>query len=309
MPDSLWLGAQELERLIPDDIVRRYLAENLHRTLVAPPVRVVQPDGDGTTIVMAAGTVDHALSVVKVLYERPGNRALSAPKPTLNGSVTLYNSYGDVMAVVDGAAFTGIRTAAIAAVSTTWLAASVQRQALIGSGLEAYYHAKALATLSGVREMRLWARHREAAEVLAARLRALPQFQDVVVQVDDHIQDAVKDADVITTVTASPLPLLTKNLLPHTVLINAMGSYQPTTRELASDVVKGAHLYADALSSCVAEAGDYVIPAQEGLIDLSAIRPLTAAAHDGAQSGRTVMKSVGTALFDVICAECLVHRL
>lgn len=309
MPNALWLGSQELERLLPDDMVRRYLAENVNRVLAGPPVRVVQPDGAGATLVIAAGTADHALSVVKVLYERPGNRALSTPKPTLNGSVTLYNSHGDVIAVVDGAAFTGIRTAAIAAVSTTWLAASVQRQALIGSGLEAYYHAKALAALPGVQEMRIWARRREAAESLAARLRTLSQFQDVDVQVDDHIQDAVKDADVITTVTASPRPLLTRNLLPHTVLINAMGAYTPTTRELASDVVKGAHLYADALPSCVAEAGDYIIPAQDGLIDLSTVRPLSAAAHDRVQSGRTIMKSVGTALFDVICAECLVHQL
>ncbi len=309
MGHPLWIGAQELERLMPDDIVRRHLAENLTRPLGGHPIRVVQPDGGGSVILMAAGMVDGSLSVVKVLYVRPSNRVIHSPKPTLNGSVMMYNAAGDVMAVVDGAAFTGIRTAAVAAVSTAWLASSLQRQVVIGSGFEAYYHAKAVSALPGVEELRIWARNQRSAEQLAQRLRDLPQFQDIAVRVDGHIQDAVKDADVITTVTSSPLPLLIGDILPHTVLVNAMGAYQPTTRELASDVVAGARLYADSVSACLAEAGDYLIPAKFGLIDLNDIMPLSQAAQDGPQEGRTIMKSVGTMLFDLICAECLMHRM
>ncbi len=309
MPHPHWIGAEALERLMPDGIVRHYLAQNLDRPLGGPPIRVVQPDRDGSVILMAAGTVDGSWSVVKVLYVRPGNRALSSPKPTVNGSVTIYDAVGDAVTVVDGAAFTGIRTAAIAAVSTAWLASSVARQAVIGSGLEAYYHAKALSHLPGVEELRIWSRRAASAEQLAQRLRVLPQFQDIAVRVHDRIYDAVKDADVITTVTSSPLPLLTKDLLPQTVLVNAMGAYQPTTRELASDVVTGARLYADSVPACLAEAGDYLIPATGGLINLEEIRPLSGADRDGAQEGVTIMKSVGTMLFDVICAECLMHQM
>ncbi len=193
--------------------------------------------------------------------------------------------------------------------STKWLASSVARQAIIGSGFEAYYHAKALATLGGVQEFRIWARNRLAAEHLAHRLRLLPQFRHIVVRVSDHIKNAVWNADVITTVTASPVPLIAVDLLPKTVLINAMGAFRPTTRELTSDVVREARLYADSVPACLAEAGDYLIPAEEGLIDLHQVRPLSQAQRDGAKIGRTIMKSVGSALFDIICAECLVRQL
>ncbi len=304
-----WITAHELEDILPDDVLRKYLAENIHRTLATPPVRVVQPDSAGTVIVMAAGEADPGLSVVKVLYERSRNKTLDPPKPTLNGSVMIYDATGDVLAGVDGAAFTGTRTAAIAGVATQWLASSVAIQTIIGSGLEAYHHAKALATISGVKEIRLWARNRQAGELLAERLRALPACQHIEVRVMASIGEAVRDADVITTVTGSAQPLIMERQLAPTVLINAMGAYRPTTRELASDVVRGARLYADSVSACRVEAGDYLIPAAEGVIDWQQVRPLSEAAGDGTHRGRTVMKSVGTALFDVICAESLVHQL
>jgi ornithine cyclodeaminase/alanine dehydrogenase-like protein (mu-crystallin family) len=90
-----------------------------------------------------------------------------------------------------------------------------------------------------------------------------------------------------------------------TVLINAMGTYRPTTREIDGDIVEHAILYADYLPSCLVEAGEYLIPAASGHLDLTWVLPLSMARTLGSQEGITVMKSVGSAIFDLAGAEYL----
>ncbi|WP_053959351.1 ornithine cyclodeaminase family protein [Sulfobacillus thermosulfidooxidans] len=305
----MWLGAKDLEALLDDEILRRHVAMRLTAPLAGEPVRVVQSDDKGHLILMAASWQDLSLSVVKVLYERPDNKSRGKGKPVLNGTVSIYRDDGEVIAVADGAAFTGLRTAAIAALATQWLSVSHSCQCIIGAGFEAYYHAKALSCLPGVQTIRLWNRTPEAAYALQERLCSLPRFSHLSVTVHRAIEEALADADVITTVTSSPTPLLDVRMIKQPVLINAMGAYLPNTRELSSDIVAQATLYADFLPACLREAGDFLIPAGEGLVDLTKIRPLASAPHYGPEQGITVMKSVGSAVFDLACAECLVELI
>ncbi|OLZ10303.1 hypothetical protein BFX06_12075 [Sulfobacillus thermosulfidooxidans] len=302
----MWFGPQDLEAQLDDEILRRHLAKRLTVPLAGEPVRIVQSDDKGHLILMAASWQDLSLSLVKVLYERPENKVRGNGTPVLNGSVSIYRHDGEVIAVADGATFTGLRTAAIAALATEWLSMSNTCHCIIGAGFEAYYHAKALARLKGVKTMRLWNRTPKAAYALQEKLCSLPQFSHLSVRVHEVIEEALADADVITTVTSSPEPLFNAQMIKKTVLINAMGAYLPHTRELSSDIVAQATLYADFLPACLQEAGDYLIPAAEGLLDLTRVRPLASAAHDGPMPGITVMKSVGSAVFDLACAECLV---
>lgn len=65
-----------------------------------------------------------------------------------------------------------------------------------------------------------------------------------------------------------------------------------------------ATLYADYLPACLVEAGEYLIPATTGHLDLTRVLPLSMARTLGPQEGITVMKSVGSAIFDLACAEC-----
>ncbi|PSR35517.1 MAG: hypothetical protein C7B46_00555 [Sulfobacillus benefaciens] len=305
---AAWIGAEELEHLLSDEEVRHHLAISLEKPLAGEPIRVVQQDPVGHLIMMAASWQDMSLSLVKILYERPLNRESHSSKPVFNGSVTIYDADGTFQVAIDGAAFTGMRTAAIAALSTEWLALQRDRLAILGAGFEAYYHAKALALLPGVHEIYLWNRSEPKALALKARLEKLPQFSRILVKVCPRVEDAVCNADVITTVTASPSPILTASMVKPTVLINAMGAYRPTTREIDGDIVEHAALYADYLPACLAEAGEYLIPAASGRLDLKRVLPLSMARTLGPQAGITVMKSVGSAIFDLACADCFPRR-
>ena len=46
--------------------------------------------------------------------------------------------------------------------------------------------------------------------------------------------------------------------------VNAVGAYTPTTRELDSELVAKARLYADRRESLLSEAGEFLIPKARG---------------------------------------------
>ncbi len=303
-----WIDDEELEWLLEPQKVREQLAKNIDRELADDPIRIVRSDPLGSTIVMEAKWANASYSVVKVLFERGANNQHIPPRPTLNGSIGLYDHTGEIVAMASGAVFTGIRTAAIAALSTEWLAVSRARQSIIGSGFQAYYHAWALAAVPGVEEIRIWSRSPDHVRRLTARLSMLPVFNHIQLIPMDSLEQTIRNADGVTLVTTSSEPILWEDMLPPTVLINAMGAYLPESRELASNVVESARLFADYLPACLKEAGDYLIPISEGVVEPQSIRPLAAGRVDGPAPGRTIMKSVGSAVFDLSVAALLTTR-
>jgi ornithine cyclodeaminase/alanine dehydrogenase-like protein (mu-crystallin family) len=71
-------------------------------------------------------------------------------------------------------------------------------------------------------------------------------------------------------------------------------------------VVKAATVYADTIAGCLAEAGDLIIPISQGWLTAAEIRPLATAKCDPSR-GITLMKSVGSAIFDLACAARLLE--
>ena len=98
-------------------------------------------------------------------------------------------------------------------------------------------------------------------------------------------------------------------MLPAGAHVNAIGSYQPHTREIDTATVTRGRLYVDDREAVLAEAGDLRIPIAEGAFaddriagDLSSsVIAVTPAAAGG--SDITVFKSVGAAWQDLILAQ------
>lgn len=96
--------------------------------------------------------------------------------------------------------------------------------------------------------------------------------------------------------------------------INGVGSHAPQWRELDSTAVQRAKIIVDQTAACLAEAGDLIIPIEEGSISRADIHAelgeIIAAQKPGRESGEeiTLFKSVGLAIQDV-AAAAEVYRL
>lgn len=294
----LWLDAEALDRLAPPSVV----LEALSHALAGPQgvdrsVRWHYTGEGGLALVMVVDDAGSDLAVEKTLFVRADN--VQRGLPSLSGHVALSElSTGRLLAMADGAWFTGMRTAAIAAFATQRLALKRARHLLVGAGYEAFFHARALADLGGMTHLAIWNRTPAKAQTLAGRLEAHDAMAGVAIQVVDHLATAVGQADVVTTLTGSPEPLIVSGL-GQDVLINAMGSYQPQTREVGGEIVAQARLVADS-TAAVREAGEFV------LADVHAGQVQYLWEADLApRPGITVMKSVGAAFYDLALAKRL----
>ncbi|WP_373499960.1 ornithine cyclodeaminase family protein, partial [Desulfococcus sp.] len=122
-------------------------------------------------------------------------------------------------------------------------------------------------------------------------------------------RDAVDGADIICTATTSPTPVLLGDWIAPGAHINAVGAYQPHTRELDTAAVAGARLYVDRLESALNEAGEFILPRDEGAIGrdhiIGELGALLSGKIPGRQSPRdvTLFKSLGIAVEDLAAAR------
>ncbi|HIR61483.1 MAG TPA: ornithine cyclodeaminase family protein, partial [Candidatus Faecivivens stercoravium] len=132
------------------------------------------------------------------------------------------------------------------------------------------------------------------------------------VTVCGSVEEAVKDADIICTLTPSKEAYLKKEWVKPGAHINAVGTFTPTTREVTSKLVAASRLYADQVAAMKKEAGEYLIPLSEGLITedhiVGSIGEVLLGKAPGRQSEEeiTLFDALGLAVEDVICGRYLV---
>ena len=282
------------------EALRRYSAGT-----IAQPLRlVVRPSGaPGMLGAMPAWAGPDLGFGIKTVTINPGNPARGLD--THQGTVTMFDrETGVPTAVLDAAAITEIRTAAVSAVATEALADPEARDlAIIGAGTQARSHLEAMAALRSLDRVRVWSRTPAHAKALAdwAGDRFGPE-----VEVKDSAGEALDGADLVCTTTASPEPVVFGAMLAPGAHLNAVGACLATVRELDTEAVAGATVFADSRESALAEAGDLAIPIRDG--DLTAdhlvaeVGEVLLGRHPG--RGRpeeiTLFKSLGLAIEDVV---------
>jgi ornithine cyclodeaminase len=226
------------------------------------------------------------------------------------GSVLLHDgATGQLVALLNAAPITEIRTAAVSAVATRLLARPDAKQvAILGSGVQGRSHAVALREVLPAAELRIWSPSAANVEALALEAHGLPCAT---------IEDALAGADVVCTCTASPNPVVHAEhlaLLAPGAHVNAVGSSGTWARELAGDVVAAASLFVDRRESALNESGDYLGAVAERGIGpdhiLAELGEILIGGHPGRTSADelTLFKSLGLAVEDLAAAELAVRR-
>lgn len=228
--------------------------------------------------------------------------------PTHIGYVILFESeHCTVAGMVDATAVTEIRTGAVSAVATDLLARKdAHRLAIIGAGAQARSHTAAIVTVRDITEISVYDIRPDAALKFAEETR---EKYGIPVTVCESVRDTVKDADIVCTLTPSKEAYLTADMIHPGTHVNAVGTFTPTTREAASDLVAVSRLYADQISAMKSESGEYLIPLQEGLITEEHIVGSIGQVVNGDVPGRgndteiTLFAALGLAVEDIAAAK------
>lgn len=244
----------------------------------------------------------------KVITVFPGNH--QAGLPSHQGSVLLFDAeHGALRFMADGDAITQIRTGAVSAVATDLLARpDAKRLALLGAGAQGRSHLEAMALVRRLTEVTVWDVRPENARRFAAEMA---EKAGCPIRACSCAEEAVRDADIICTLTPSPTPVLESSWVKPGAHINAVGACSATARELSSDLVARCLLYGDSIESVEKESGDYLIPLSEGVIQKGHLRGTIGQLLCGETTGRTSAQDVtlfdalGLAVEDVACAKYL----
>jgi ornithine cyclodeaminase len=135
---------------------------------------------------------------------------------------------------------TALRTAAISALAARRMARSTGRvMALIGNGAQSEFQAIAFHRMLGVRTLRLYDTDAEACAKLMRNL-AMLRLADLEVIRCSSTREAVRDADIVTTVTADKrnATILTPEMIQPGMHLNAVGGDCPGKTELHADILR-----------------------------------------------------------------------
>lgn len=271
------------------------------------------PGQDGLYIAMPSylGGDPSGAMAVKVLTFYPNNPAEG--RPAIVATVLLHDpTTGALLAIMDGASITGLRTAAGSAVATKYLArAEAATVGILGSGVQAETHLVAMCAVRPVQAAWVYSRDRDRRADFAERLAARLNIEVTPVS---SARAAVEGAEIVVTATTAREPIVDGDWFAPGVHINCVGSGIPDRRELDDKIVQRAKIVVDTYASAMEEAGDLLIPLAQGLITQEAIHADLGEILTGQKVGRTgeaettIFKSVGVALQDVGAAAWIYRR-
>jgi ornithine cyclodeaminase/alanine dehydrogenase-like protein (mu-crystallin family) len=294
------------------ELMREALA-SLARGEVLLPLRPVLRLPDTRNVYALMPAYSKALNAIgtKLITVFPDNHGTDLDSH--QGAVILIDGErGNLKALMDAASITAIRTAAVSGVATDLLARrDATTLAVLGSGVQARTHIEAMLAVRRFTNVLVWSRNADHARALVA---GVGPKRGVPLEVVPDAESAVRRADVICTVTASPKPVLHGEWLRPGSHVNAVGASLPTTRELDSDAVRRARVWVDRRESALNEAGDLLVPIQEGVISADHILGEIGALLSGHDHGRkndteiTLFKSLGLAIEDLASAHYLHQR-
>jgi ornithine cyclodeaminase/alanine dehydrogenase-like protein (mu-crystallin family) len=195
---------------------------------------------------------------------------------------------------MDGRLITEMRTAAVSGAATKLLASPEARVlAILGSGVQARSHVEALRLVRPFEEVRVWSPTKAHANRLAEEIGATSM----------SAEGAVRDADVVVTVTNSKTPILRGAWLKPGCHVNAVGACRPDWRELDDEAMRNV-IFVDSREGAMHESGDVILSGANIYAELG---NALAGKVPSRANETTIFKSLGMAVED-IAAALLVSR-
>jgi ornithine cyclodeaminase len=266
--------------------------------------------GEGRLFGVMPGAAEDTFGA-KLISVFPGNAAKGLQSH--QGFVVLFDpETGQAVCVLHGGEITAIRTAAASAAATDALARpDASRLAVLGTGEQAWMHARAIPLVRPVEEIRVWGRSTEHVRGLAERLG--PELS-LPIRVCPTAREAADGADLICTTTSAFEPVLESAWVADGAHVNLVGSSYAGPREVDDALVVRARLFADHREGVLHQGAEVLHAIEAGLIGEDHVLGEIGQVMSGELPGRlnaadvTIYKSLGAIVQDLVSGWFVYRR-
>lgn len=265
---------------------------------------------NGITSFMPALIKKYPQVGIKIVSTFPENSKKGLP--AVSATVLLTDpETGEVNALIDGTLLTRMRTGAVSGLATKLLSNEDSKVgALFGTGGQALSQLEAILTVRKLSEVRIYDAFSSKIPVFIEQASFIAEKFGTKLLPAISSDAAIDGADIITTVTTSSNPVFDGHRVKKGAHINAVGVFMPHKRELDEYTVTHAdRIFIDNMEAIMTEAGDFLIPMEEGKFKKESISGELGDLILGKVTGRTdrdqitIMKTVGFATLDVVIAH------
>jgi ornithine cyclodeaminase/alanine dehydrogenase-like protein (mu-crystallin family) len=201
----------------------------------------------------------------KIVTVMPQNPAQGANLPAVQAAYVLCDGRtGTPIVVMDGTALTYRKTAADSALGSRLLSRPDAATLLMvgAGGLAPFLIAAHRAVRPSIRNVLVWNRNSAKAAAVASSCDAIPVAD---------LEQAARDADIITCATASTGPLIKGTWLKPGMHLDLVGGFTPEMRECDDEAVRRSRIFVDSRWFAVDQPGDLSSPLSRGVISRDCI--------------------------------------
>lgn len=286
-------------------VMRNLFSLDPEKDLINPlRPKMMLPNG-GILGMMPASIHPYGVMGIKIIsvYLQNYEKGLSSHQ----GIIHLFDAEnGMLLLSLDADEVTAIRTAAVSALMTDLLAEDgAETLCLIGTGTQAVTHLEAIKLVRPIKRVQVWSKNPAKVERFVREQSA--HHSDIELIACQSAEAAVRETDIVCTLTSSAEPLVFNHWLKDNVHVNAVGASTPNYRELAPEIVFDADVFVDNYESASNEAGDLILAVGDktkvkSLIKGDIHEVLTKAGLVD-KTRKTLFKSLGLAIEDIAVAH------
>lgn len=270
------------------------------------------PEFKGQCLFMSGYAAPSKALGVKIVSVFPNN--INKNLTSVPATMILVNAEtGFVNALIDGTYLTRMRTGAISGLATDILARKNSKiMALFGTGGQAITQLEAVLTIRKIELVKVYDIVFERAKEFAIKMENLysHKYNNVKIIPVKTSDEAIENADIITTVTSSKKPVFSPEKVKKNAHINGVGSYTPDMCEIPEEIlVRANKIFVDTKDGAINESGDLIQPIKKGIISIEKINGELGEVINGKIKGRenddemTFFKTTGSAVLDLVVAE------
>lgn len=264
----------------------------------------------GDTLLSRAAWIDGLGAGVKTVTVIPENTTRGLP--SIHGVMTLFEDrQGAPVATLESDLITKWKTAADSVLGAQLLAKEAPKVlAIIGNGQVAASLIDAYpAVFPSLERIYIWGRN---ADKVSAFVKTQKSECELIACA--NIEQAVADADIVSTATMSKEPILDGSWVKAGAHIDLIGAFKPDMREASDDLLTKSRLFVDCRQTTIGHIGELMIPLAQGVLVESDILGdyydlIKGGVGRQDKDDITILKNGGGAHLDVMCAHAVLQAM